>query len=228
LVLHDLASLDDVVALSEHLRGLPRIDALINNAGLFVQKLDRTADGFEETMGVNHVAHMLLTLRLETELRRDGGRIVNVASEAHRSGKLRRAPLSDILRGRQPKYSGIQAYADSKLANVLFTRELVRRWGPDGTVAHSVHPGVLSSRIWQNTSGVLRALTFLIRPFMNDPEDGGRATAACATDEGLVDDNGAYLKKFEVVEAAPDARDDELAREVWDVTEEELRPWLGG
>jgi len=228
LVLHDLASLDDVVALADHLVGLPRIDALVNNAGLFMQELEHTPDGFEQTMGVNHVAHMLLTLKLEDELRRDGGRIVNVASEAHRSGKLQRAPIADILRGRQTKYSGLQAYGDSKLANVLFTREVVRRWGPDGTVAHSVHPGVLSSRIWQNTSGILRALTFLIRPFMNDPEVGGRATAACATDEGLADENGAYLKKFEVVEEAPVARDDELARQLWDVTEAELRPWLGG
>jgi len=228
LVLHDLASLHDVVALSDHLRGLPRIDALINNAGIFRQTLELTTDGYEETMGVNHVAHMLLTLRLEEQLRGDGGRVVNVASEGHRGGRLRRAPLVDLLRGRQSRYRGIQAYSDSKLANVLFTRELVRRWGPDGTVAHSVHPGVLSSRIWQNTTGILRALTFLIRPFMNDPEVGGRATAACATDEGLAEENGAYLKKFEVVEVAQEAQDDDLARELWEVTEGELRPWLDG
>lgn len=227
LLLHDLASLDDVVALSEELRGLPRLDALVNNAGLYSAPLERTVDGFEITMGVNHVAHMLLTLRLEDRLRRPGARVVNVASEGHRSGRLRRAPIDDILRGRQPKYGGVQAYSDSKLANVLFTQEIVRRWGADGTVAFALHPGVLSSRIWDRTRGFVRVLSFLIRPFMEDPEVGGRATAACVTDEGLAeDDNGAYLKKFDIVEPAPDARDAELADELWRVTEEAIRPWL--
>ncbi len=227
LVLHDLGSLDDVVVLSDHLRALPRLDALVNNAGLYRPSLEHTADGFETTMGVNHVAHMLLTLRLEDRLRRPGARVVNVSSEGHRSGRLRRAPIDAILRGRQPKFGGVQAYSDSKLANVLFTREIVRRWSPDGTVAFSLHPGVLSSRIWDNTRGFVRALSFLIRPFMEDPEVGGRATAACVTDDGLAeDDNGAYLKKFEVVKAAPDGLDDDLALELWRVTEEAIRPWL--
>jgi NAD(P)-dependent dehydrogenase (short-subunit alcohol dehydrogenase family) len=229
LLVHDLASLDEVVALSDRLLELPRLDALVNNAGLYRPSLEHTQDGFETTMGVNHVAHMLLTLRLETRLRRPGARIVNVASEGHRSARLRRAPLDDLLRGRQPKYGGVQAYSDSKLANVLFTREIVRRWSPDGTVAFALHPGVLSSRIWDHTRGFVRALSFLIRPFMDDPEVGGRATAACVTDEGLAeDDNGAYLKKFDIVEAAPDGRDDELAQELWRVTAEAIRPWLPG
>jgi NAD(P)-dependent dehydrogenase (short-subunit alcohol dehydrogenase family) len=227
LLIHDLASLDDVVALSDRLRELPRLDALVNNAGLYRPSLEHTADGFETTMGVNHVAHMLLTLRLQSHLRRPGTRVVNVSSEGHRHGRLRRAPLDDILRGRRTKFRGVQAYADSKLANVLFTREIVRRWSPDGAVSFALHPGVLSSRIWDNTRGVARGLSFLIRPFMDDPEVGGRATAACVTDDGLAeDDNGAYLKKFDIVEAAPDAHDDELARELWQVTEEAIRPWL--
>lgn len=227
LRLHDLASLDDVVALSDHLRGLPRLDALVNNAGVFMQSLEHTGDGFEKTLGVNHVAHMLLTLRLEDRLRRSGGRVVNVSSESHRGGRLRRAPIDDILRGRQPKYSGLVAYSDSKLANVLFTREIVRRWGQDGAVSFALHPGVLSSRIWDNAKGLLRVFSFLMRPFMQDPEVGGRATAACVTDDGLAeDDNGAYLKKFEIVEASADARDDDLARELWEVTASAIRPWL--
>lgn len=228
LLLHDLASLDDVVALSDHLRDLPRLDALVNNAGLHRPAFERTVDGFETTMGVNHVAHVLLTLRLEDRLRRPGIRVVNVASEGHRRGRLRRAPIEDILRGRLPRYGGVQAYYDSKLANVLFTREIVRRWGPDGVVSLALHPGVLSTRIWDSTKGLVRFLAFLIRPFMDDPDVGGRATAACVTDEGLAEDeNGAYLRKFKVVEAAADARDDALARDVWEVTVEALRPWLG-
>jgi NAD(P)-dependent dehydrogenase (short-subunit alcohol dehydrogenase family) len=222
LALHDLAHLDDVAALADDLSRRGRIDALVNNAGLYRASLDRTPDGFETTMGVNHVAHQLLTLRLADSLRRPGVRIVNVASEGHRSARLRRAPLADILRGRQPKYGGVQAYADSKLANVLFTRELVRRWGDDGVVALSLHPGVLSTRIWDNTKSFLRILSFAIRPFMDTPEVGGKATAACVTDEGLAEDNGAYLKKFKVVDAAPEAGDAELAEELWEVTVREL------
>jgi len=226
LLLHDLSKLDEVVELADHLQEEPRLDALVNNAGLFRQRLEHTPDGFEWTMGVNHVAHMLLTLRLEGRLRRPGARIVNVASEGHRSGKLDRAPIEDILRGTMGRYGGVQAYGDSKLANVLFTRELVRRWGGDGTVALSLHPGVLSSRIWENTRGLVKLFSFAIRPFMEDPEVGGRATAALVTDEGRADDNGAYLKKFRIVEEAPAASDERLARELWETTERLLSPWL--
>lgn len=226
LLLHDLSSLDEVVALSDRLLTEDRLDALVNNAGLFRQKLEHTPDGFEWTMGVNHVAHMLLTLRLASLLRRPGARVVNVASEGHRSGRLERAPIADILRGEMGSYGGVQAYGDSKLANVLFTRELVRRWGGDGTIALSLHPGVLSSRIWENTNGLLKLFSFALRPFMEDPEVGGRATAALVTDEGRADDTGAYLRKFKIVDAAPAAVDDRLARELWDVTREALRPWL--
>jgi len=226
LVLRDLSSLDDVVALAEHLDSEPRLDALVNNAGLFRQSLEFTADGFEWTMGVNHVAHMLLTLRLEHRLRQAGARVVTVASEAHRSGRLDRAPISDILRGATGRYSGVQAYGDSKLANVLFTRELVTRWGGDGTTAYSLHPGVLSSRIWENTHGLLRLLSSAIRPFMQDPEVGGRATAALVTDEAAAPRNGAYLKKFKPVDPAPAASNDPLAATLWEATEEAIQPWL--
>ncbi|MDT8369433.1 MAG: SDR family NAD(P)-dependent oxidoreductase [Longimicrobiales bacterium] len=228
LLVHDLASLDDVVALADTLAERERIDALVNNAGLYHAHLEHTPEGFEWTMGINHVAHMLLTLRLQRHLRRPGARVVNVASEAHRGGRLERAPFEEILRGRHPKYSGVQAYQDSKLANVLFTNEVARRWGADGTISLSLHPGMLSTRIWQNTRSILRGLTFLIRPFMEDPEIGGRATARCVTDTTLSDHNGAYLKKFRIVEAAPAARDDDLARRVWEVTYEAILPWLDG
>lgn len=226
LVLCDLSSLDEVVDLADRLAERPRLDALVNNAGLFRQELTHTPDGFEWTLGVNHVAHMLLTLRLEDRLRRPGARIVNVASGGHRSGRLERAPIEGILRGSTGSYSGLQAYGDSKLANILFTRELVRRWGDDGTVALSLHPGVLSSRIWENTHGLIKLFSFAIRPFMEDPEVGGRATAALVTDEGRADDNGAYLKKFKVVEPSPAAQDDQLARDLWAATVEAIRPWL--
>jgi len=226
LLLHDLSVLDEVSALAGRLDDEPRLDALVNNAGVFRQRLARTPDGFEWTMGINHVAHVLLTLKLEGRLRRPGTRIVNVSSEGHRSGRLDRAPLDDILRGEMPKYGGLQAYGDSKLANVLFTRELVRRWGDDGTVSLSLHPGVLSSRIWESTTGFVRFFSWLMRPFMEDPAVGGRATAALVTDEGRADDTGAYLKKFEIVEPAPAALDDGLARELWDTTEAALGPWL--
>lgn len=222
LALHDLSRLDEVEALADELARRDRIDALVNNAGLYRAALERTEDGFETTMGVNHVAHLLLTLKLADLLRRPGVRIVNVASEGHRSARLSRAPLRDILRGEQPRYGGVQAYADSKLANVLFTRELVRRWGGDGVISLSLHPGVLSTRIWDNTKSVLRLLSLAIRPFMDPPDVGGKATAACVTDEGLAEDNGAYLKKFKVVPASPEADDADLARELWEVTVDEL------
>ncbi len=124
LVLADFASLAQVRELAQAVREkYPRLDVLINNAGVFVSKRTLTVDGFETTFAVNHLAHFLLTnLLLDPIERSTPARIVTVSSGTHRSGQIE----WDNLQG-ETKYSGYDAYSRSKLANVLFAYELANR-----------------------------------------------------------------------------------------------------
>jgi NAD(P)-dependent dehydrogenase (short-subunit alcohol dehydrogenase family) len=216
----DLADLAQVRALAQRLGDeADRWQALVNNAGLYRAKLERTDDGLERTMAVNHLGHFLLTRLLEPALRRGGARIVNVSSQGHRRGKLRRAPLAQIFRA-PPKYDGVQAYCDSKLCNVLFTRELVRRWGPEVTCT-AVHPGVLSSQIWDRERTLLMGfIRTFVKPFMDSPEVGGEAVAELASAEGHADTTDRYFRKRREAPPAPAADDRDLARDVWRVSSE--------
>lgn len=220
----DLGDLDDVRRASVRIgewadeRDLG-IDALVNNAGLYRAPLEHTPQGFERTMAVSHLGHFLLTRELEPRLRREGVRIVNVSSEGHRRAKLTRRPLTDILRGEGP-YGGVQAYCDAKLANVLFSEELQRRWGGDGVAATSVHPGVLATGIWDRNRNVLMWLARLFKPFMGDPARGGRAVSRLVTTLPAEEVAGRYFKEEARVEAEPPAGDPELAAELWRVSEE--------
>lgn len=220
----DLGDLDDVRRSAREIegwldeRGL-RIGALINNAGLYRAPLERTPQGFERTMAVNHLGHFLLTLELESRLRRGGVRIVNVSSEGHRRAKLTRQPLMEIFRG-EGRYGGVQAYCDSKLANVLFTEELHRRWQGDGVVATAVHPGALATGIWDRNNNVLMWIARLFKPMMGDPSEGGRAVSRLVTEVSPQEMAGRYYKREDRVPAEPPAGDAGLARELWRASEE--------
>jgi NAD(P)-dependent dehydrogenase (short-subunit alcohol dehydrogenase family) len=160
----DLASLAAVRALAERLVDqYPRLDVLINNAGVFMRDRVLTADGLETTFAVNHLAHVLLTHLLLPALRESPqGRVLHVSSGAHMSGRLesrgakagiaRRSPSQgpevdwDNLQGEQ-RYDGHEAYALSKLANVLFTVELARRLRGTSITANALHPGVVGTKL---------------------------------------------------------------------------------
>ena len=219
LRLVDLAELDQVRAVGESLASeLDHLDGLVNNAGVVRARREITSDGFERTMATNHLAHFLLTALLMRPLEAAGGRVVNVSSEAHRSGKLHRAPLEAILRG-DIRYRGLQAYSDSKLANVLFSNELSRRAG--GTItSNALHPGTLATRIWNQNRTPLSLLTVALKPLMGSPDIGGRATARLATDARLESVSGAYFNVEAPAEAAPAGRDPELARRLWQTSAE--------
>lgn len=218
----DLASLGQVRELVGRLE--ERLDregrdvgALVNNAGLYRAHLERTEDGFERTLAVNHLSHVLLTLLLENRLRRPGARVVNVSSGGHRGGRLDRRPVDEIFRG-EGSYNGWKAYADSKLAQVLFTRELHRRWGPDGMSAFAVHPGVLSTAIWDRNRTLGMMIAKLAKRFMDSPTVGGDAVARLVQDPAVASASGGYFQKRDRAEPAPPAKDQELAREVWNAS----------
>ena len=214
LEIADLAALDSVRELGGRLQARPaRVDVLVNNAGAWRNRLELTQDGFERTLATNHLGHFLLT-HLLLERLQDGAQIVNVSSEVHRSADLRRAPLEEIVRGRAWK-GGFQAYADSKLANVLFTVEAVRRWEGAGITVNAVHPGALATRIWNQNGGALGLLLRTLKVFLRKPEVGGKVVLGLVRRPPSERVSGRYFRVD--TEAAPhqQAGDPELAAALW-------------
>lgn len=215
----DLADLDSVRSAAARLADeLPRIDVLVNNAGVYRASLDRLPGGVEATLGINHLGHFLLTRRLEPLLLRGSGRVINVSSEAHRRARLTLDTLDDVIYGRGP-YSGMVAYADSKLANILFTTELARRYDPEELAVAAVHPGVLSTRIWHQNGNLLSRFMRLLSPLLGSPATGGEAVLTAA-DRRASAVHGRYYRKEELAEPTPEATDPALARALWERSEE--------
>ncbi len=216
LELADLALQTDVRALADRLAArFPAIDILVNNAGVWLHRHEITSEGFEVTFATNHLGHFLLTHRLLAPLAAGRGRIVNVSSEAHRNGDLRRAALEAIAHGDAWK-GGFQAYGDTKLANALFTFESVRRWSAHGITANAVHPGVLRTRIWRKNRSALGMLLNAAKGLMAKPEVGGRAVMRLVEDPARDEVTGRYFKVETEVTATAQAYDEDLARELWD------------
>ena len=211
LDLADLSSVRDA-ATAFLARDLP-LHGLINNAGLAGTRA-LTRDGFELTFGVNHLGHFLLTRLLEARLRASApARVVNVASEAHRSAK---GIDFTVLRERARSPGALREYSVSKLANVLFTRELARRWAGSGVTAYALHPGVVATGIWRRVPGPLR---WLITRFMISPEEGARTTIFCATAPELAGISGRYYERQHESTPSAVAQDDALAARLWDESE---------
>ncbi len=218
LEITDLADLSQVRALADRLAArLDRLDILVNNAGVWSERRKFSPDGFELTFATNHLAHFLLTLRLLDALRAGRGRVINVSSEGHRRGKLRRASLEEIARG-EAWGGGVQAYGDSKLANVLFTFELARRHGGEGITANALHPGVLATRIWNQSVGPISLLMRPMKLFMAKPAVGGKAVLRLASPD-MDGVSGRYFEIEKEAEPQPQARDEALARELWELSE---------
>jgi len=169
-------------------------------------------------MATNHLGPFLLTNLLLERLKAARGRIVNVSSQVHHSGDLRRAPLEAIIRGDDWK-GGLKAYSDSKLANVLFTFELARRCGRWGGTANALHPGVLATRIWNKSASPISVLMRLFKPMMKSPSVGGRAVFRLAADPDLAKTTGRYFNVETEARAQPLAYDEDLARNLWETSE---------
>jgi dehydrogenase/reductase SDR family protein 13 len=210
----DLADLASVRAAAEQViaRGWP-IAGLINNAGV-AGKRGQTRNGFELAFGVNHLGHFLLTRLLEARMREGGGaRVINVASEAHR--RIRGIDFP-ALRMPTRTRTGLYEYGVSKLCNILFTRELARRWAGSGIVGYALHPGVIATDIWRSVPQPFR---WLMTRWMKTPEEGAATSIRCATDPALANDNGRYY--INEHESTPNraAQDADLAARLWDESE---------
>jgi len=214
----DLSSLAEVRGLAEAFKAKSlRLDVLLNIAGAIFTQREVTIDGFERTWALNHLAEFLLTHLLLDRLEASApARIVNVASNAHLAGKI----AFDDLQGER-KYSGIGAYNQSKLANIMFTYALARRLVGKGVAANSLHPGVVGTGFGQNTPGVVKTLLGLARPFLLTPEKGAATSIYLASSPDVADVSGKYFAKCKPVASSKASNDIDAQEKLWKLSERE-------
>jgi retinol dehydrogenase-14 len=209
----DLSVQSDVRRLAdEALRGLPRIDVLVNNVGGYWNTRHLTADGRERTFALNHLAPFLLTNLLLDRLTHDApARVVTVSSNAHSMGRID----FDDLDG-EGAYSGARAYNQSKLANVLFTYELARRLNGTAVTANVLHPGVVSTAFGAEEPGrAQRLLVPFLRPFMKTPARGAATSIHVASAPGLEQVSGRYFANGKAKRSADAGYDEPTAARLW-------------
>ena len=195
-----------------------RLDVLVNNAGIALARREVSEDGHELTWQTNFLSHALLTRRLLPVLRRGHRpRVVNVSSEGHRTGRI---DWNDLELAR--RYGGFRAYANSKLAQILFTRELARR--EPGVSANALHPGSIATNIWKQQSRPVRSLLeVLVRLFgrlLPPPSRGAAPVARLASDPALEGVTGRYFRRFRETSPSSRALDDAAAGRLWDIAEQ--------
>jgi NAD(P)-dependent dehydrogenase (short-subunit alcohol dehydrogenase family) len=188
----------------------PQIHVLANNAGIVASRRRLSPDGRELTMAVNHLAPFLLTNLLLDRLRASApARVVTTASDAHNAGVI---DLGDLDMER--RWAIYRAYGTTKLANILFTRELARRLDGSGVTANCVHPGAIRTRLGR--SGIAGVAWRLASPFLSSPKRGGARIVHVAADPIGANVNGTYFCEDRPHTLRGQAADDELARALWE------------
>ena len=203
----------------EALERLGRIDALINNAGINVSERVVTEDGIERTLQVNHFGHFLLTgLLLERVLESDDARVVNVSSVLHR--RADGFPLDDLKLER--RWGRMYPYASSKLANIMFTRELQRRYGERGLTSLAVHPGGVRTQLGRDgdLGGVFGVAWRAMQTFLLSPQQGAAPVVEAAAGAGMREQGGAYFQRSRRHPGSAASQDAEAIAELWRVSEE--------
>lgn len=189
----------------------PRIDVLMNNAGLISSRNQKTEDGLELMFATNHLSYFVLTELLLERLRTSGGRVVSTASEAHRRGQLDFDHLQEL--------KGSAGYGTTKLCNILFTRELARRLAGSGVTANCLHPGFVATRFGDNAGGALRTgLAIAKRLFALSAEEGAKTMVYLASAAEVAGRSGGYYDRCALAEPSLEAQSDMAARRLWEVS----------
>ncbi|MFA5815095.1 MAG: SDR family oxidoreductase [Bacteroidales bacterium] len=212
----DLASMISIRRFAaEFIAKYPRLDVLINNAGIFTDPRMETADGFEYQIGVNHLGHFLLTQLLLDLLKRSSpARIINVSSGAHFGGKI---DFNDLHL--QHKYSAWKSYAQSKLANVLFTYELAHRLSGTGITVNCLHPGFVNTRFAYNReSEKPNWLIKLAKPFTIPPAHGAETSIYLAASPEVEGVTGKYFAKRKEKASSRASYDLVVAEKLWNLS----------
>jgi NAD(P)-dependent dehydrogenase (short-subunit alcohol dehydrogenase family) len=220
LVVFDLGDLSSVRAgAAEILARCPRIDVLVNNAGIVLSDRRVTPDGLEATFAVNHLGPFLLTDLLLDRIEASApARIVNVASTAHK-GARRGLDFDDLQSERT--YRALQVYSKSKLANIQFTTELARRLAGTGVTANSLHPGTVATGYGRDgdTKGVFAFGLKVIKPFILSAERGARTSVFLASSPEVAGVTGAYFVRCKQATPTRVARSTEAAARLWEMSE---------
>jgi len=212
----DLSSLKSVKDFAEQVKkDYTQIYALINNAGVWQQKYASSADGIEMTFAVNHLAPFLLTnLLLDTLRSTPSARIINVASDLHQ-GNIN---FEDIEF--KKKFNGIQAYRQSKLANILFTRMLAQKLEGTGLTVNALMPGFISTELFRNIPAFLR---WIIPIFAKTPKQGAQTTLYLTSSEDVKNITGEYFKDRKRGSSSYASKSVEAAQRLWEVSEQYIQ-----
>ncbi|XP_039597760.1 retinol dehydrogenase 12 [Polypterus senegalus] len=210
----DLANTASIRQFAEaFLKEEKNLHILINNAGVMMCPYSKTADGFELQFGVNHLGHFLLTYLLIEALKEAApSRIINVSSLAHVFGRIKFHDLQS-----EQSYDGGLAYCQSKLANVLCTREMAKRLQGTRVTVNAVHPGSVRSELVRHST-LLSLVWRLFSFFIKTPKEGAQTSIFCAVAEELDSVSGVYFSDCHPAFVAPQGRNDKTARELWDVS----------
>jgi retinol dehydrogenase-12 len=208
----DLSRISEMKRLAAEIAAAePRIDVLINNAGAIFGSRQLTADNLERTFATNHMAYFVLTLGLrERLLASSPARIVNTASDAHTGRVL---DFDDLQSAKG--FSALNVYGRSKLCNILFTRELSRRWSGKGVTVNCLHPGFVATRIGNGSGGFPSHAARLAKTFAISPEKGAQTLVYLASSPDVAGVSGEYFYKCRPARPTAEARDDAAAKRLW-------------
>jgi NAD(P)-dependent dehydrogenase (short-subunit alcohol dehydrogenase family) len=193
----------------------PRIDVLINNAGALFGSRILTPDGLEMTFATNHMSYFVLTEGLRERLLASApARVINTSSNAHTRAKLEFGDLQSAN-----DYGGFKVYGRSKLANILFTRELARRLAGTGVTANSLHPGFVATRFGDQSSGAFSFVIRIAKTFAISPEKGAETIVFLASSDEVAKVSGEYFYKNRIKTPTKEAQDDAAAKQLWQASE---------
>ena len=216
----DLASFQSIDSFAKDLLDqVPALHVLVHNAGLIQTERRETVDGFEVTFGTNHLGTFLLNQILLPRLRKSApARIVVVASNAH--WRIKDGLDFDDLQSKR-RYVAVDVYSASKLANILFTRQLAKRLEGSGVTANCLHPGVVASNFnADGGTGGMWGFTFKwLRPFLLTPKKGARTSVHLCCEPGIGTVNGAYFESCREATPSHAALDDAAALRLWEISE---------
>jgi NAD(P)-dependent dehydrogenase (short-subunit alcohol dehydrogenase family) len=210
LIICDLGDYDSIRRFAKQVKSeYEKIDILVNNAGFISLDRQETKEGLERQFGINHIGHFLLTELLLSKMG-EGSRIVIVASGAHKTGRIHFEDIN-LTHG----FNVITAYSQSKLANVLYTRELARRTRERGITVNCCHPGAVATNIGiDRNTGFGKTITGALKPFFQTPEEGARTAIFLATDDSVKNISGEYFYKCKVAKSSMRSKDIRLARKL--------------